>query len=245
MGRPPAFRRMGVVVAGYDDGRDVHFGECRLLDPHDGPMRAFLEQRLEPRHGVDEVLRVHVHQLVAVGRVGLDALAVLIGGADARHAAFLGGADELAIVILGQASGGERPAGDAQQQQAARRLRVAQPEQDRDPGARRRAADERRQRVVLGEQFVEVVGPHHLLDLSPVDQHVGRAGVAAVVEEDPEALGGDLAGQRDQLLVAAPAAGDQRHRRPRRADDLVVDVQPANIRRRHVLLPRSSPSCAA
>ncbi len=71
-------------------------------------------------------LRREFRQIFAVARIGGDPFLPGLHGADRGHAAFLGGADELAVVVFGQAPGGKSAAGDAQQQQPAHGLRIVQ-----------------------------------------------------------------------------------------------------------------------
>ncbi len=72
---------------------------------------------------------------------------------------------------------------------------------------------------MLGQQCMKVVGPDDLLDLLAVERDAGGAGVPPVVEENPEALGGDHARELQELRIASPPggsstppAGRQRHR---------------------------------
>ena len=102
-------------------------------------------------------------------------------------------------------------------------------------GARagRRAADEGRDGVELLEQLVQVVEPEDFLGDVAFDQHVGAAGVAAVMQHHAVAGIGELGGQRHELVVAAAPAGDQRRPRAAVADDLIEDVHSADFCDRH------------
>ena len=144
-----------------------------------------------------------------------------------------------AVVVLRQPAGRERAAGDAHQQQAAHVVAEADVEPHRGAGAGRRAADERGQRAELLQQLMQVVEPERFLGDVALDQHVGAAGVAAVVQHDAIAGVGELGGERHELVVAAPAAGDQRHPRAAIADDLVEDVHSADFGDRHGVSPLS------
>ena len=92
-------------------------------------------------------------------------------------------------------------------------------------------------RVELLEQFVQVVEPEDLFGDVAFDQHVGAAGVAAVVQHDAIAGVGELGGERHELVVAAASAGDQRRPRAAISDDLIEDVHSADVGDRHGVSP--------
>src|SRR5690242_2524421 len=56
------------------------------------------------------------------------------------------------------------------------------------------------------------------------------------MQHDPVAAARELLGQRDELVMAAAAAGDQCRPRATFADDLVEDVDSANLGVRHAAL---------
>jgi hypothetical protein len=92
------------------------------------------------------------------------------------------GADELAVVVLGQSLRGEWTAGDAKQQEAANGAGMPQREEDRGSRTGRRPADEDGQGVEAREQLGQVVRPDRFLDLVALDENVRSSGVAPVVQ---------------------------------------------------------------
>ena len=56
------------------------------------------------------------------------------------------------------------------------------------------------------------------------DQHIGRAGVAAIVQQDPETLGRDFFGEGNEFIEAATPAGDQGQPRAVVPEHAVMDV---------------------
>ena len=116
-------------------------------------------------------------------------------------------------------------------------LRKADVVAHRGARASRRAADEGRDGVELLEQLVQVVEPEDFLGDVAFDQHVGAAGVAAVMQHDAVAGIGELGGQRHELVVAAAPAGDQRRPRAAIPDDLIEDVHSADFGDRHGVSP--------
>ena len=123
-------------------------------------------------------------------------------------------------------------------------------EQDGGAGARGAAAEEGGQRVLLPHQLVHVLGPDLLLALVAGDQDVGPAGIAAVMQHDAEALGGELFRQRYELVVAAPPAGRKHDPRAAIADHAPMDVHPTDVAHRHrdpprILLPDKAKRTAA
>ena len=84
---------------------------------------------------------------------------------------------------------------------------------------------------------MQVVEPEDFLGDVAFDQHVGAAGVAAVVQHDAVAGVGELGGERHELVVAAASAGDQRHPGPAIPDDLIEDVHSADFGDRHGVSP--------
>ncbi len=114
---------------------------------------------------------------------------------------------------------------------------MANGEQDRGARARGRAADERGHGAELLQQHLQIVGPGDLLDLVAIEQNFGGAGVAPVVQQHAIAAAGDLRRERNELVVGAPAAGDQRHPGAAFADDLIVDVDATDFFNRHSIPP--------
>ena len=84
---------------------------------------------------------------------------------------------------------------------------------------------------------MQVVEPEDFLGDIAFDQHVGAAGVAAVMQHDAVAGIGELGGQRHELVVAAAPAGDQRRPRAAIPDDLIEDVHSADFCDRHGVSP--------
>jgi hypothetical protein len=98
---------------------------------------------------------------------------------------------------------------------------------------------------------MEVVGPDLVLGLVAADHHVGDAAVPPVVDQHAVAGVRHALCQRFHPLQLAPATGRQRHPRPTRAKDLIVDVDTANLGDRHGIssdigvLLRASPQLTA
>src|SRR5689334_9086456 len=90
-----------------------------------------------------------------------------------------------------------------------------------------RAAHHAGPRTELTEERVEIVGPDLLFALRALDQDVGGAGVAPIVQHHANAVRGDLLRERHELGETAPPAGDEREPRAARADDAIVDVDAA------------------
>ena len=84
---------------------------------------------------------------------------------------------------------------------------------------------------------MQIVEPEDFLGDIALDQDVGAAGVAAVVQHDAVAGVGELGRQRHELVVAATSAGDQRGPRPAISDDLIEDVHSADVCDRHGVSP--------
>src|SRR5580704_10263218 len=109
---------------------------------------------------------------------------------------------------------------------------MAQGQDHRQPAPRRAAADIGRQRIEPAEQFVEVVGPDVVLAVA-LDRDAGSAGVAPVIDYHA------IAGLRDPLAQwldgnePAPPAGLQHDERPSLAEDLVANVDAADLRDGH------------
>src|ERR1700685_3069266 len=83
---------------------------------------------------------------------------------------------------------------------------------------------------------MQIVGPDLFFGLGAVDPDVGGAGIAPVVKQYAKAASRDLLRQRHELVVRAPAAGDQHHPGATVAHDLVNDIHAANVFDRHRFL---------
>ena len=222
-----------LVVAGNDAGRHRDRGEIALGRTDDRQVGAGEEIVAPVIHRRDETLRAHRHQLLAVRRVGGDAVAPVLLLADRRHPAGLCRRNVLAIVVLREPLRRERAAGHAPQHERPHRGRVAQREQHGETAARRAPADDRRQRIELRQQLVQIVRPDLVFRILAVERHVGRPAIAAVVDEDAVAGLGHRLGQIADLVHGAAAARRQRHPRAAPAQDLVVDVDAPHLRNRH------------
>jgi hypothetical protein len=143
----------------------------------------------------------------------------------------------LAIVILGEPRRGERPAGDAPQQQRAHGLRIFQREQHGEPAAGRAAAEDGRQRIELRKERVEVLRPDFVFGEVSADGDIGKAAVAAVVDEHAVAGVGDVLRQRFHIVERAAAARRERDPRAGAAEDLVIDVHSAHLSDEHRRAP--------
>ena len=114
---------------------------------------------------------------------------------------------------------------------------MAQCQQQGQPAAGRAAADERRQRVEPEQQLAQILGPDLVLGIAALERDAGGAAIAPVVDQHPVAGFGDLLGQRPDPDQAAPTAGLQRHPRAVPTEDLIVDVDTADLGDRHLSLP--------
>jgi hypothetical protein len=101
------------------------------------------------------------------------------------------------------------------------------------PRAGRRTAEEGGQGVLLQQQRLHIAGPDRLLAVVAFDQDVGSAGVAAVVQHHPIAVPGEFLGERNEFIVAAPAARRHDDPRPAVADDPPVDVHSVDFAHGH------------
>ena len=75
---------------------------------------------------------------------------------------------------------------------------------------------------------MQVVCPDLLFAINAVDQNIGGAGIAAVVQQHAIVMRGKLVGNRQQLLMAASPTGDERNPRAGRTDDLIVNIDSAD-----------------
>jgi hypothetical protein len=166
----------------------------------------------------------------------------MIERAHRRHAALLGGADVLVVVVVGEPRGGEGPAGDPPQQQRAHRLRIFQREQQGEAAARRAAADHDGQRLELRKQVMQIVGPGLVFRSIAADDDVGQPAIAPVVHEHAVAGIGDPPRQRFHVVERAPAAGGERHPRFAAAEHFVVDVHAAHFGDGHRVPPSFLPA---
>jgi len=144
--------------------------------------------------------------------------------------------DELRVVVLDQTLGRISTTGDAPQQQAAHIVRPAQRQDQRQPAARRAAADIGGQRVELHQQFVQIFGPFLVFAVA-VDGDAGGAAIAPVVDQHAMPGLGDLGCERPQRTAGAPPARLQRHPRSPVAQHFVIDVETADFRDGHDSLP--------
>ena len=110
---------------------------------------------------------------------------------------------------------------------------MAQRQQQRQPAARRAAADKRGQGVELRQQFAQILGPDLVLRIAAVERDGGGAAIAPVVDQHPIAGLGDLIGQRLDPGEGAPTAGLHRHPRAATAEHLIIDVDAADRYDRH------------
>ena len=95
---------------------------------------------------------------------------------------------------------------DAHQQKAAGVFRKAVVIAHRGARTSRGTTDKGGDRVELLEQFVQIVEPENFSATSrSLDQDIGAAGVAAIVQHDAIASIGELCCQRHELVMAAPA----------------------------------------
>src|SRR5581483_1527463 len=121
-------------------------------------------------------------------------------------------------------------------------MSMAQGQQQRQAAAGRPAASPDGQGAHFGQQLRQVVRPDLLLRLLAVDDHVRGAAVAAVVDEDAVAGGGDGPRQGLHRLLGGAAAGRERHPRPVLAQDFVADICAVDLRYRHGRPPQASTS---
>ncbi len=114
---------------------------------------------------------------------------------------------------------------------------MTQTEHQRCPRPRRGSANKRRHCVEMMQQFVEVIGPDRFLHIIGCQQNVRSPGVAAVMQQHPVAMGGDLLGERNELVEPATTAGDQGDKRSVVTDHVVAQVHPADCGDRHGCFP--------
>ena len=136
------------------------------------------------------------------------------------------------VVLVRQALGGIGATGDPPQQETADILGPSQRQDHRQPAARRAAADIGGQGIEPAEQFVQILGPLIILRLA-FDRDAGGAGVAPVIDDDPIAGLGDLLAQRPDTGAGAPSTGLQGDKRAALAEDLVMNIDAADIGDRH------------
>ena len=137
--------------------------------------------------------------------------------ADRRHPALLGEPDVLVVVLLREPLDGELAAGDAPQDQRPHDPADSAAPEQREPRARRAAADDRRHHAELLEQRMQVVGPDFVFRLAAVEGHIGGAAIAPVVNQHAVALRGhplgDTASRCDRDCgrpATAPSRGRDR-----------------------------------
>jgi hypothetical protein len=84
---------------------------------------------------------------------------------------------------------------------------MTQGEEERQPAARGAAADVDRQGIELGEQGVQVIGPDLILRFVPLDDDIGGAAVAAIMQQNTVPRPRDLLGEGQDAGKIAAAAG--------------------------------------
>ncbi len=112
-------------------------------------------------------------------------------------------------------------------------VRMTQGEKQCGPATGGAAADDGGKGAQLSEQLVNVVGPDLIFRIGTIDNDIGRAAIAPVMQQHAIAAGRDRLRQLDQFAVGAAASRRQRDPGPGRADDLVVDVNSAHHGFRH------------
>ena len=228
----PGGARMDPVVAGDDRGRHRHRAQFGRAQPDHRVVGALVEALPPALHARDKILGCDRRQPRAVRRIGADHRAEMLARAHRRHAARFGQLDKLRVVLLHQALGRIGAAGHPPQQQAAHRRRVAQRQEQRQPATGRAAADKGRQRVEMQQQLAQILGPDLVLGIA-LERHARGAAIAPVIDQDPVAGLGQFLAERFDPVEPAPSARLQRHPRPAPAQNLVIDLDPADRRNRH------------
>jgi hypothetical protein len=80
---------------------------------------------------------------------------------------------------------------------------------------------------------MRVVDPERFFRLVALDQDVGGAGVAAIMQDHTEAVRRDLARERHHFVMRAPSADQQCEKGTAVSDDLIGDVDAADFCDRH------------